>query len=95
VLTNALILRGHQSGRRNLIELWLEANPGKSLFVFRAAPKLSLLLKRDSDDFISVQWVSHGEVFQTERQPHIISYDEAADFSDDMWTKLRESGILC
>ena len=72
-----------------LIEAWLNANPGKTLFIARLATNSSFILKRETDDFISVTWVLDGEVWQSERDPHIISYDECANFSSDMFHALQ------
>jgi hypothetical protein len=78
VLTNALI-HGRQSGRKNLwagwIEAWLGFNPGKTLFVARAARGASVVLKQESEDFISVRWVKDKE--PNKPPPMVISYDES------------------
>ena len=71
------------------IEAWLNVNPGKTLFIARLATDSSFILKRETNDFISVTWVRNGEVWQSEKEPCIISYDESANFSSDMFLALR------
>lgn len=96
-MLNNVTPRGRQSGRKNIwagwIEAWLYHNPGKTLFVARAARGASVVLKQESEDFVAVRWVKDDE--PQKALPVGISYDEAADFSADTWTKLRESGLLC